>query len=130
VTVRRQLEMTLVQEAIRYQQDPMVLDLASLIHELHATIDDIVETELKRFRSRLSTLSPDQKQAVRWVMRGIAHGILDPVIQNLKQAAEQGDSERVERICGLFDPVLLPIIQSQKEKSGSFALDQRELLTA
>jgi glutamyl-tRNA reductase len=95
--------MTVVQEMIRYRRPAMALDVAPAVRGLQATADALVQTELRRFHSRLRALTPEQRKAIRPLLQEMANKILFPVIRSLKRAAEQGDSERVAMICTLFD---------------------------
>jgi hypothetical protein len=51
--------MILVQETIRYHGRAMALDFAPVVCGLQAMMDGIVQKELRRFQSRLRTLTPD-----------------------------------------------------------------------
>ena len=118
------------QKTIRYHQRAIPLDLTPVIRGLQAAIDGIVQAELRRFRGRLRTLSPDQHQALQLCLSEIAIKILDPLIRSLKQAAYNGDSEKVARILALFNSSPLLLVQAREDESISFALDQVDLLVA
>jgi glutamyl-tRNA reductase len=123
-------EMIVAQEMIRSHRRAKAIDLAPVVHRFQAAIDGIVQAELRRFQSRLQTLTPDQHQALLLCLRGIAARILDPVIRSLKRAAYNGDSEKVARICALFNLAPLLLKQGQEDESISSALDQLDLLVA
>jgi hypothetical protein len=106
----------------------MALDSAFAVCRLQAVMEGIVQKELRRFQSRLRTLTPDQWQAIQLSMQAIANKILDPVIRNLKQAAQQGDSQKIARICALFDLGPLPVMQVREDESSSFSLDQLSVI--
>jgi Glutamyl-tRNAGlu reductase, dimerisation domain len=106
----------------------MALDLAFAVCGLQTVMDGIVQKELRRFQSRLRTLTPDQWQATQLSLRAIAIKFLDPVIRNLEQAAQQGDSQKIARICALFDLASSPIMQVREDESSSFVLDQPSLI--
>lgn len=108
--------MILVQETIRYHRRAMALDLAPVVRGLQAVMDGTVKKELRRFQSRLRTLTTDQREAIELSLRAIAINILDPVIRNLKQAAQQGDSQKIARICALFDLAPLPVLQAREDE--------------
>jgi glutamyl-tRNA reductase len=117
-----------VQETVRYRRRGMALDEAHAVRTLQAAIDAIVQAELMRFQSRLRTLTPDQHEAVQLLVRGMASSILHPAVSRVEQAAQQGDSRTVARICGLFGAAPLPPIQAREDEPGSFAWDQPESL--
>lgn len=94
--------MIAVQETIRRDRQAIALDVALLVREFEGAIDRVVQAQIRRFDSRLRTLTPDQQQAIQAALRGIASRILDPVIGSLKQAARQSDSEKIARIRGLL----------------------------
>ncbi len=123
-------ERIVAQEAIRYHRRAMALDVAPAIRRLRAAMETIEQTELRRRRSKLRVLTPDQQQATQLLLRGMTNKILHPVIQNLKKAAQHGDSETMETICAIFD--LAPLLQAQAEEDESslFAMDQPDVLTA
>jgi glutamyl-tRNA reductase len=120
--------MILMQETICSHRRTMALDLAFAVCGLQTVMDGIVQKELRRFQSRLRTLTPDQWQATQLSLRAIAIKFLDPVIRNLEQAAQQGDSQKIARICALFDLASSPIMQVREDESSSFVLDQPSLI--
>jgi glutamyl-tRNA reductase len=84
------------------------LDVGPAISGFRAAIDGVVQAELKRFQSRLRSLTPGQQQLIELSMREIGIKILDPVIRSLKRAAQRGDWQGIVRLCELFDVVPLP----------------------
>jgi glutamyl-tRNA reductase len=120
--------MILVQETIGQHRQAMALDVASAVRGLQTAMDAIVQTELRRSQYRLRTFTPDQQQAIRLLLRGIANKILHPAIRSLKQAAQRGDSESIARICELFGVAPLRLMQAREYESGTFALDQPDLM--
>jgi glutamyl-tRNA reductase len=123
-------EMIVAQEAIRYHQRAMALDIAPAIRGLQGAMEGIAQTELERVQSSLRTLTPDQQQATQQLLRGMANKILHPVIRSLKQAAQNGDSRTMEMICAIFDLAPLPQTQSGPDESSSYATDQPDAVTA
>jgi glutamyl-tRNA reductase len=123
-------EMIVAENRIGSHRRAIAIDSTSVVRGFQAAIDGIVQTELRRFQSRLQTLTPDQHQAVHLCLRAIAARILDPVIRSLKRAAHDGDSEKVARICALFNMAPLLLVQAREDESVSFTLDQLDLLVA
>jgi glutamyl-tRNA reductase len=122
-------EMIVTQEAIRYHRRAMAFDAAPAVCGLQAATNAITESELLRFRSRLRTLTPDQQEVTRLLLRGVTNKILHPVIRNLKQAAAHRDSEAIARICALFDLAPSPIVRAEEDESSTFAPNQPGPLT-
>lgn len=123
-------EMIVVQEAIRYHQQAMALDIAPAVRRLQGAMEAIAQTELRRVQSSLRMLTPDQRQATQQLLRGMANKILHPVIRSLKQAAQNGDSRTMETICSIFDLTPLPQTLAGPDESSSYAMDHPDALTA
>lgn len=104
--------------------------MAAVVRGLQAAIDGIVQTELQRFQARLHTFTPEQYRVLQLSLSEIAIKILDPLIRSLKNAAYNGDSEKVARICALFKFAPLILVQAREDESISFALDLLDLLVA
>lgn len=67
--------------------------LAPLIHALRERGDAIIAAELDRARSELASLTPDEREAVEAVARGIAAKLLhDPIVQ-LKELSAPGTED-------------------------------------
>jgi glutamyl-tRNA reductase len=64
--------------------------LAPLIHALRQRGDDVVAAELERFRSDLSSLTQDEREAVEAVARGIVAKLLHDPIVRLKELSGPG----------------------------------------
>ena len=68
-------------------------ELAPLIRALNERGDAVVRAELERWRARLDALTPDEREAVESLARGIAAKLLHDPIVELKERSEPG-SER------------------------------------
>lgn len=123
-------EMIAVQKTIRYHQRAIALDWAPVVRGLQMAIDGIVQTELRRFQARLHTFTPEQYRVLQLSLSEIAIKILDPLIRSLKNAAYNGDSEKVARICALFKFAPLLLVQAREDQSISLALGQLDLMIA
>jgi glutamyl-tRNA reductase len=64
--------------------------LAPLIRAVRARGDEAVRSELARYATRLSDLTPDQRQAVEALARGVAAKLLHDPIVELKERSEPG----------------------------------------
>ena len=67
--------------------------LAPLIHALRERGDGTVATELERFRSELSSLTPDERAAVEALARGIVAKLLHDPIVRLKELSTPGTED-------------------------------------
>jgi glutamyl-tRNA reductase len=64
--------------------------LAPLIHALRQRGDDVIAAELERFRSDLSSLTQDEREAVEALARGIVAKLLHEPIVRLKELSGPG----------------------------------------
>jgi glutamyl-tRNA reductase len=67
--------------------------LAPLIHALRRRGDEIVVSELGRFRSDLGSLTPHEREAVETMARGIVAKLLHEPIVRLKELSEPGTQD-------------------------------------
>jgi glutamyl-tRNA reductase len=73
-------------------------ELAPLIRALNARGDDVVRAELERFGGRLADLTPDEREAVTSLARGIAAKLLHDPIVELKERSEPGTDRAHARV--------------------------------
>lgn len=116
--MRRAVEMSEVHENICAHWREMALDEAAAVRGFQALIDNTVQMELRRFQSGLRTLTPDQRQAIQLLLRGIANRILHLAVPNLTRAAREGDSEAVAKICELYGIAPLALMRARRGESG------------
>ena len=110
--------MIVLQETIRDYGRAVELDVARAISGLQASIDGIVQAELRRFQSRLHSLTPYQHQVLEESLREMGIKILVPVIRSLKRAIQQGDWQAFVRLCEFFGVVGLPHQASVRRKKS------------
>ncbi|MGH2591088.1 MAG: glutamyl-tRNA reductase, partial [Actinomycetota bacterium] len=67
--------------------------LAPLIHALRRRGDEVVGAELERFRSELASLTPDEREAVEGVARGVVAKLLHEPIVRLKELSAPGTQD-------------------------------------
>ena len=96
----RRREVTAVEELIAEELDRFTAvvsarEVAPLVAALHARADDIRRAELDRFRSRLSTLDDDQREAVDALTRAMLAKVLHDPTVGLKGAAGSPRGERL-----------------------------------
>jgi len=72
--------------------------LAPLIHALRRRGDAVVAAELERFRSELASLSPDEREAMHAMARGIVAKLLHDPIVRLKELSEPGTDDAHARL--------------------------------
>jgi glutamyl-tRNA reductase len=65
-------------------------EMAPLIRALRGRADEVVRAELERFATRLASLTPDERDAVEALARGIAAKLLHDPIVELKERSEPG----------------------------------------
>jgi glutamyl-tRNA reductase len=105
---QREREAVWAEEIVRQEVQKMMKRLAS--HEVAPTIvaledrlNQIRQLELERHRARLSDLTPEQREALDLLTRGIVNKILHGPITELKSGAgEPGHSTLVELIRKMF----------------------------
>jgi glutamyl-tRNA reductase len=73
-------------------------ELAPLIRALNARGDEVVRRELERWSTRLGSLSPDEREAVESIARGVAAKLLHDPIVRLKEKSEPGTDRMHARI--------------------------------
>lgn len=77
--------------------------LAPLILALRERGEEVAATELERFRSHLASLTPDEREAVEGVARGIVAKLLHEPIVRLKELSGPGtQNEHARLIAELF----------------------------
>jgi glutamyl-tRNA reductase len=72
--------------------------LAPLIHALRRRGDEVVAAELERFRTELASLTPDEREAVEAVARGIVAKLLHEPIVRLKELSAPGTQDAHARL--------------------------------
>jgi len=123
-------QMIVVHGTIRYPHRRKAIDPSPVISALQGAMDAIACAEMRRFRSKLDSLSPEQKEAVQIVLHGIADKFLQPVIRTLNEYAKHGDSERLAAVCRLFDLPPLSLLDTSIDRSSSSAVNRLGLLMA
>ncbi len=78
------------EEVRRYAVRRRADDLAPLIHAIRTRGDEVMKTELDRQASRLASLTPDERDAVEHLARGIVAKLLHDPIVELKERSEPG----------------------------------------
>ena len=82
--------------------------LAPLIHALRERGDAVVTAEVERFRSDLANLTPDEREAVEAVARGIVAKLLHDPIVRLKELSAPGTERAYETLLAQLFGLELP----------------------
>ena len=98
------VEVIIDQEVERYSAYATAREVAPLIAALHGRADEIRDSELERFASRLSDLSPKEREAVEALVQGVIGKMLYRPTVRLKDAAGSARGERLaDALRDLFD---------------------------
>jgi len=109
---QREREAVWAEEIVRQEVQKMMRRLASndvvpTIKALERRLEQIRQSEMERFGSRLGVMTPDQREAVDALLRGIVNKILHGPITELKSRAgepEQGTLvQLIRKIFGVGD---------------------------
>jgi len=92
------------EEVADYVGDAVARQVAPTVASLRSRAEDIRQAELERFRARLETLDPRQREAVEAVTRGIVAKLLHEPTVRLKDAAGTPRGDRMaDTLRALFD---------------------------
>jgi glutamyl-tRNA reductase len=91
-------EAVVAAEVERYHRKQRSVNVAPDIVSLQMRAEELRQAELRRAQSRLGNLTPEQAAAVEAMTRSLVNKFLHAPMQALKQAAQDGDSVRVETI--------------------------------
>ena len=86
-------------EVERFHQRQRAVNAAPVIVALQRKAEEIRQAEIQRLHTRLGTLTAEQLAAVEALTRGLVNKFLHPPMQELKQAAREGDSARLDALC-------------------------------
>jgi len=93
-------EVLIAAEVERFHKRQRTVNVTPAIVALQRKAEEIRLAEIQRIHSRLGALTPEQFAAVEALTRGIVNKFLHPPMQALKQAARDGDSARLDALCG------------------------------
>lgn len=80
-------------ELDRFRLDRSAREVAPLVAALRARGEELRQTEIDRLASRLSSLSPEQREAVEQLTRGLVNKLLHEPTVRLKDAAGSAQGE-------------------------------------
>lgn len=113
----RKVEDLIAEELGGFQDRLNALDASPLIRELRRRAEELQQTELDRWRSRLEHLSEEDRAMVEQILRGYANKLLHVPLVEVKRLANAEDGHlRLEAIRRLFG--LKPDLESDERRSG------------
>jgi glutamyl-tRNA reductase len=94
----------LAAELERYRLERAAREVAPLVTSLRALGDDVRESELRRFDAKLASLTPEQRDVVEALSRGIVNKLLHEPTVRVKDAAGTGRGDYLgDALAALFD---------------------------
>jgi glutamyl-tRNA reductase len=92
------------QEVERFLRWLKTLDVVPTIIDLQTQLEQIRQQEIARVESQLGHLTPEQRQAIEALTKGLVHKVLHSPITELKSLAQQPDGHRlVETVRRIFN---------------------------
>jgi glutamyl-tRNA reductase len=91
------------EELLRWVGRRRADELAPLVKALRSRGDEVVGAELERFGGRLAELTPDEREAVLGVARGIVAKLLHDPIARLKERPEGPGGPHAKLLADLFE---------------------------
>jgi glutamyl-tRNA reductase len=108
-------ETLIAAEVERFQQRQRTVSAAPAIIALQHKAEEIRRAEMQRLHSRLGTLTEEQLAAVEALTRGIVNKFLHPPMQALKQAAREGDADRLDALCEEWSVSPVPAAEAERK---------------
>jgi len=89
-------ELIVESEVMQFQQALRSLDLGPTVAALRHKLEEIAQAELKRQRSRLGDLTPEQERAVEALLMSTVNKISHPIINRLRRSHDTGEEETLK----------------------------------
>ncbi|HYG10190.1 MAG TPA: glutamyl-tRNA reductase, partial [Pyrinomonadaceae bacterium] len=89
-------ELIVESEVMQFQQALRSLDLGPTVAALRQKLEEIARAELKRQRSRLGQLTPEQERAVEALLMSTVNKISHPIINRLRRSHDTGEEENLK----------------------------------
>lgn len=90
-----QVQTIIDEEVERFNNDQVQRQAAPLVAQLREVVDELRASELERFSSRMAALTPEQRELVETVTKGIAAKLLHTPSVRLREAAGTPQGERL-----------------------------------
>ncbi|HWP85996.1 MAG TPA: glutamyl-tRNA reductase, partial [Terriglobia bacterium] len=91
-------EQIVEQETDKFLRWLKTLDVIPTIIDLQTHLEQIRQQEIARVRSQLGDLTPEQRQAIEALTKGLVHKVLHSPITELKTLAQQPDGLRLVEV--------------------------------
>ncbi|HVG35353.1 MAG TPA: glutamyl-tRNA reductase [Pyrinomonadaceae bacterium] len=88
-------ELIVESEVMQFQQALRALDIGPTVGALRQKLQDIARDQLKRQRSRLGQLTPEQEQAIEALLLSTVNKISHPLIHRMRRSYDSGDDENI-----------------------------------
>lgn len=98
----RRAESILEEELERFRRRSDTLDVVPALVDLQAAAEEMRQAELLRNHAHLRSLTPQQREAIESITRGLMNKFLHQPLLALKAAAREGDAATVEAIRTAF----------------------------
>ncbi|HEX8633681.1 MAG TPA: glutamyl-tRNA reductase [Pyrinomonadaceae bacterium] len=89
-------ELIVESEVMQFQQALRSLDLGPTVAALRQKLEEIARAELKRQRTRLGELTPEQERAVEALLMSTVNKISHPIINRLRRSHDTGEEENLK----------------------------------
>jgi len=89
-------ELIVESEVMQFQQALRSLDLGPTVAALRQKLEEIALAELKRQRTRLGELTPEQERAVEALLMSTVNKISHPIINRLRRSHDTGEEENLK----------------------------------
>jgi glutamyl-tRNA reductase len=89
-------ELIVESEVMQFQQALRSLDLGPTVAALRHKLEEIAQAELKRQRTRLGNLTPEQERAVEALLMSTVNKISHPIINRLRRSHDTGEEENLK----------------------------------
>jgi glutamyl-tRNA reductase len=113
-------------EVERFSSGQQTRGAVPAIVSLQQTMEELRQRELRRMQGKLQSLSPEQRDAVEALTRGIINKVLHQPLQALKSAARDGDATVVEAVQQIFGLPTSPAGETRVTADSSISADAPE----
>jgi glutamyl-tRNA reductase len=112
-------ERIVAEEVDRFQKSLLTLDVVPAIVEMQKVFETTRQSETRRMQAKLHSLSPEQKNAVDALTRGLMNKYLHQTLNAMKTAAKDGDAAMVKSICEMYavDPGMADLVAGRAGSS-------------
>lgn len=98
----QEAEAIVAREVERFEQGMQTLDAVPAIVALQQSFEQVRQAEHRRLQGKLHSLTPEQREAVEALTRGLVNKLLHQPLRAIKEAARDGDTATVAAVNTLF----------------------------